>query len=217
MPGNGPRRWCWWTAWWHILTWARGTSCGGFNYCYSGGGGEGGRRRGGKEDSYVLLTEWRCKLKSAWQDRRTWDGHTSSPCIKGQDSSLRTDTPTVSPPLLNLHDFPLRHWQVTWQPCRGQCRSLVGGTGWVFLHLSPLSSRLRERIKVKKVRALLCCLWSRWAGDSELQSDYLLNSFQAEPPVTFEKRNNVSSRNAAFGMAEHGRARTPPNASLMYV
>lgn len=48
VPGGGPRRWCWWTAWWHILTWARGTSCGGFNYCYSGGGGEGGRGEEGK-------------------------------------------------------------------------------------------------------------------------------------------------------------------------
>lgn len=92
------------------------------------------------------------------------------------------------------------------------------GTGWVFLHLSPLSSRLYKRIKVKKVKVLLRCLWSCWAGNSELQSNYLLNSFQAELPVTFERRNNVSSGNAAFGTAtERGWTRTPPNASLMYV
>lgn len=49
-----------------------------------GEGGEGGERRGGKEDSCVLLTEWRCELKSACQDKRTWDGHEFCPCIKGE-------------------------------------------------------------------------------------------------------------------------------------
>lgn len=49
------------------------------------GGGEG---RGGKEDIYVLLTEWRRKIKiikkkkNACKDKRTGNGHKSSPCVK---------------------------------------------------------------------------------------------------------------------------------------
>lgn len=74
-----------------------------------GEGEKGGGGEGGKEDSCVLLTEWRCKLKSAWQDRRTWDGHASSPSAGGTSVSaarrlsLRADAVTVSPPRFRLH------------------------------------------------------------------------------------------------------------------
>lgn len=86
------------TAWWHILTWAWGTSGGGFNNCYRGrrgGGRDGeGEGRGGKEDIYVLLTEWRRKgnkihargqkrgKKEDGKKKRTGNGHKSSPCVK---------------------------------------------------------------------------------------------------------------------------------------
>lgn len=73
-----------------------------------GEGEKGGGGEGGKEDSCVLLTEWRCKLKSAWQDRRTWDGHASSPKrrrderLRGE-TLVRADAETVSPPRFRLH------------------------------------------------------------------------------------------------------------------
>lgn len=74
--------------------------------------------------------------------------------------------------------------------------------------------------KKKKAGKLLLCLWSLWGGNSESQSDYLMNSFQSEPLVTFGRWNNVTSRNVQSVVSNYRRAEcvhtwTAANTSLL--
>lgn len=77
----------------------------------------GEKGRGGKEDIYVLLTEWRRKIKkkeNACKGKRTGNGHKSSPCIKDwclwQEaiSTCSYTTCFIRPVASDLHGLLLR-------------------------------------------------------------------------------------------------------------
>lgn len=202
------------TAWWHILTWAWGTSGGGFNNCYRGrrgGGRDGeGEGRGGKEDIYVLLTEWRRKgnkihargqkrgkkrrrKKNKGQGMDTNPLHASRTGVavaKQKADQTCSYTSCFHLPPCSGHAFIPISAAAKWRGKMWEAGPRAGGRLCDWLTISCFSQYVHRLLQERRKG---CFPSAR--GNSSFQSDCLRNSFQTWLSLTLVRRSKATSRN----------------------